>query len=1414
MLLTMLLTILSTSGYALELIDKDGYVVYDGIFTFKKNSSALGSINYDLTLIKVDPDNAMIPYPSTFTYGYIYNVVAVGDAAYAGSTSVERIGIPEGVKSIGRALFSDCPNLRAVVFPKSLNTIADDVFLEANISELRVNWSEPLSLSSNPFQGLESSITLYVPKGTSESYRDAAVWQNFKEIIEIGSDDSTPMITFKDQEVKEICVENWDTNADRELSEAEAAAVLSLNGVFRNNHKITSFDELRYFTGLTCLGEREFNDCINLESVTLPNSLIRLQYNCLRDCFELQTITIPEKLNFVDPYAFEGSGLDEVQVAPDNTTFTFKRECQCLVDKVKQILVWGRRATKIPDGIVEIGEAALEHNAAASLTIPSSVKRIANRAFWGCDLTSLILPEGVESIGNYAFAWCGALQNVSLPSTLKTIGNATFDHCASLTSIEIPGSVTETGWGVFSNCEKLVSVTLNNGLKTLGSDMFVACEALTSVKIPASVTKIEGHLFRLCSALTSVIVDENNQDYDSRENCNAIIETASNTFISGCSTSFIPKKITTIGYYAFGNLQNLTSLTIPASVTTIESNMFGESSDPTYLTDLTVNWMNPVDFRGCEGKDFSKTTLHVPAGTAIIYKTKPVWKTFGKIVEFGDNSDGSVLKTSSAGVDMYIQVISEKDKTCRAFNLKTLNDDYYPSTTFTAQSVTIPETLEGYTVTEIGEWLFAKNTNITSVELPASITAISQGAFIDCENLKSLTVNALTPPSLGDIVFAGLELSKIELIVPDEAKEAYAAAEEWRDFSTEVVEDDGYGSEFTYTNADGIVMYFTVISKSKKTCKIGRERGQWGMQVPWNFQGAFTVPDVVNGYKVVEILPFAFGANYGITKINLPNTIETIDNNAFSICYNLASIEIPASVKSIGFQLHGNTKVASITVDPNNPVYDSRNNCNAIIRTSDNKLVSACRSTVIPDNVEIIGESSYYWFDGLETVNIPNSVKTIEKCAFQSVNMTSVIMPNSVKKIGSQTFASCKKLESLKLSENLTVLPDWFIRGCENLRSLTIPKSVKTIEVGAFQESGLTSLEIPEGVVEIGEFQFYNSPNLTYVTFPASMKSLGVNPFQDCPSLEMVKVADGSRYYKSIGNKAILEQETGKLVAYINDGTTLRIPDGVKRIGSSFLNTSSNQITSMILPESIEEIGFNLFKEFSNLSTLRVLSKEPAEVSWSFNDDSSLTEEEKKYMAAEIWYRSIDAMISKNGTTLFVPTGCTDAYKQNPFWEVFFRYGDDQVKEIEPVKGDFSGTGTVDAEDVVTFVGDFIDKGADNLDPDKYDLTEDGKVDKNDLMAMIYLACGYTYNKEAGRWIWTNPISGSRMTLVELTEMLQAKFAGSGAENMLTGISKVVSSGDANVKIYNLKGQPSEQLRKGLNIVRDANGRVRKVFVK
>ena len=1425
LLLITMLMLMSTPSYPIDIhYDRTTNVMdYGGMFRFNIDKYNEGS-NNDITLVKVFPEHAMIPVPTGFNYDlYFWNVVAIADFAYIGCCDLEKVAITEGVKSIGKAVFKGCTALQKVTFPKSLTDIAANVFEGAEkISALRVNWDTPLALSSNPFQGQEKEITLYVPKGTSALYSSASVWKEFKEIVEMGSDDNSPNIEFKDKGVEAICVANWDLNGDNKLSEAEAAEVTSLNRLFNLHNEITSFDELRYFTGLTNLGDREFNGCSNLESIIIPENVRRLEWDCLRLCDKLQSVNIPRHVNYIDAYAFDNSdGIKSFEIDENNSTYIFTDNC--LIDKVNKVLMWGRWATTIPDGIVEIGENAFEHNRSTSLTIPTGVKKIGRSAFWGASLTSVTIPEGVEIIDNHAFDWCYDLASVTLPSTLTTIGYQTFENCTALKSIIIPGNVKSLGGYAFCACKNLESVTLESGIEEIGADAFVST-SLKSIQIPASVTKIDGHLFRECPLLESVVVDSDNKFYDSRKDCNAIIETATKTLISGCSKSFIPDDVTTIGYNAFLECAGLRELTIPASVQKIESDIFGYSSGeyhPTFdLTDLTVNGMVPIDFSGNERTDFSGTTLHVPAGTAILYKAMPVWNKFKSYEEFGSITDGSIIETTSDGMTMYLQIISEVKKTCRIINLKSFSEKHASTPFTTAKSIKIPQILEGYTVTEIGKRLFAENTNITDVELPASITKINEYAFYTCQGLRTLTVNAITPPALEEGVFWGIpSIDDISLTVPNEAKAAYQAAEGWKNFKmdsgsggNESKHYDGY--EFSITDEKGIKQYYTVISEEKKTCMVGRKsvgnNAQHGIEVPWNVQTELTVPDHVDGYEVVEIAPFAFGGNYGLTKVHLPNTITTISSNAFSICLGLTAIEIPASVTSIGSQLHGQSQVTSIKVDPDNTVYDSRDNCNAIIEKGTNKLIVGCVTTKIPYGVKTIGKSAFYWFDGLTSITIPSSVETIEEDAFSGMDLTSLELPESVKSIGTYAFSNCKKLARLKLPKKLKKIPMWFIRGCESLKSLSIPSSVEEIEDEAFQECYLISLEIPEGVERIGDRAFSLSKVLETVTFPSTITGIGSGIFSGCTSLKMIKVADGNQFYESIGNTAIVEHPNAELIAFINEGSMLRIPDGIKMINGAILTRGYDNITHVVIPKSVKKIQDYFLMSLENLQEIRVLSEEPANIMLTNINDDKYSEEEKQMMSFERWREDMKTIVDDNNTKLYVPKGSKRDYENDYLWAVFYN----NVEEIKSdVPGDFSGTGTVDTEDVVTFVDDFIAaaKSGQTLDNAKYDLTKDGKVDKDDLMAIIYLACGYIYDDTTKTWIWK--ANGSRMAFADMMALLQSRFDGTDAQNMLTDIREIMASGKA-VKIYNLEGRQSENLRKGLNIVRDSVGRVRKVFVK
>ena len=275
------------------------------------------------------------------------------------------------------------------------------------------------------------------------------------------------------------------------------------------------------------------------------------------------------------------------------------------------------------------------------------------------------------------------------------------------------------------------------------------------------------------------------------------------------------------------------------------------------------------------------------------------------------------------------------------------------------------------------------------------------------------------------------------------------------------------GSPFT-ANVNGVTMNFQVISETDKTCQVGvwnwdagSHSGSGKLAVLPSTSGSITIPKTVSGYTVTKIGYNAFSTCCYITSVSIPQTVTVIDGKAFEECSRLSSISIPNGVISIGdYAFDGCSGLTSVTipatvtsigdyafsycsglldisVESKNTVYDSRENCNAIIKTAENKLIAGCKNTVIPKTVTSIGAAAFYGCSGLTSIIIPALVTSIEDNAFD---------------------------------------------GCESLTSVTLPNSVTSIGVGAFRYcSGLTAITIPNSVTSIGYFAFHYCKNLTSV---------------------------------------------------------------------------------------------------------------------------------------------------------------------------------------------------------------------------------------------------------------------------------------------------------------------------------------------
>ena len=323
---------------------------------------------------------------------------------------------------------------------------------------------------------------------------------------------------------------------------------------------------------VTSIGNYAFSGCSGMTSITIPNSVISIGSSAFSGCSGLTSVTIPNSVISIGNFAFSGcSGLTSIL---------------------------------IPNSVTSIGDAAFSGcSGLTSITIPNSVISIGNSAFSRCSgLTSVAIPNSVTSIGDYAFSVCSSLTSITIPNSVTSIGNGAFSDCSGLTSITIPNSVTSIGEGAFSYCSGLTSFTIPNSVISIGYAAFAWCSRLTSITIPNSVTSIEEYAFYGCTGLTSINVGSGNTKYDSRDNCNAIIETKSNTLIAGCKNTNIPNSVTSIGYAAFYYCIGLTSITIPNSVTSIGEYAFASCFGLTSITiPNSVTSIGNYAFAWCNG---------------------------------------------------------------------------------------------------------------------------------------------------------------------------------------------------------------------------------------------------------------------------------------------------------------------------------------------------------------------------------------------------------------------------------------------------------------------------------------------------------------------------------------------------------------------------------------------------------------------------------------------------------------------------------------------------------------------------------------------------------------------------------------------------------------------------------------------
>ena len=316
-----------------------------------------------------------------------------------------------------------------MTIPNSVTSIGDEAFIGCTaLTTVTVKSPNPVNITAGVFPNRQNA-TLYVPAGSKAAYQAADYWKDFKTIVEI--------IPFADANVKALCVANWDTNGDGELSVAEAATVTDLGKVFKGNTEITSFNELRYFTGLTSIGHEAFFDCSDLTSVTIPNTVTAIDYWAF-GASGLTSINIPNTVTLIRYWAFGGCNSLTSIVIPKSVT------------NIEGSVFAG--CNSLPSIVVESGNPRYDSRGNCNAIIETSTNMLKS----GCK--NMVIPEGVTAIEDRAFNGSTCLTSLTLPRSLTTIGEGSFAWCFTLPSITIPANVTSIGGQAFIGCGGLTEV--------------------------------------------------------------------------------------------------------------------------------------------------------------------------------------------------------------------------------------------------------------------------------------------------------------------------------------------------------------------------------------------------------------------------------------------------------------------------------------------------------------------------------------------------------------------------------------------------------------------------------------------------------------------------------------------------------------------------------------------------------------------------------------------------------------------------------------------------------------------------------------------------------------------------------------------------------------------------------------------